>query len=240
MSTAADIGIDIVRDSLKGGVIFNEENHTYHLNGKELRSVGSIVKSFADEFDSDYWSKRKADERGVDQEVVLKEWLDKAQKACNEGKEFHSHAQLKLEGNGKESSSPKAKAFDKWLEDASRFIVPVGCEVILWDEELGVAGTSDLVFYSTKSKSFHIADWKTNGKFETSSRYRERLHRPFNRLDKCALSSYSIQVGIYRRMAQKLTGIEFGDSWIMHIGEEVTPHRAIRLDNEIEIALKKL
>lgn len=234
-----DIGIEIIRESLKTPVVFNEEEHTYHLNGKQLTGVSSIVKKFKEEFDSDYWSKRKAQERGVTQEAMLAEWKAKADKACAEGTEFHLHAQLRIEGKGKESNSPKAKAFDKWFEDSSRFIVPVGCEVILWDEGLGIAGTTDLIFYSTKSRRFHVADWKTNGKFETESRYRN-LKPPFQHLPDCELSGYSIQVGIYRRMAARLTGLDFGASWIMHVGERVRPHRAIELDKEIDKALKKL
>jgi hypothetical protein len=239
VSTAQEIGIEIIRESLKSPVVFNAEEHTYHLGGRQLQGVSGIVKQYREEFDADYWSKVKAEERGVEQEVVLQEWLDKANKACEEGTKFHLHAQLRLNGEGKEWHHPKAEAFDEWFAEAKRWIVPVGCEVLLWDEELGIAGTADLVFFSLKSRQFHVADWKTNGKFETDSRYRN-LKRPFNRLPDCELSGYSIQVGIYRLMAQRRTGLDFGDSWIMHVSDKVTPYRAINLENEIKSALKKL
>jgi ATP-dependent exoDNAse (exonuclease V) beta subunit len=225
---------------LKGDVVFNPKEHTYHLNGKLLRGVSGIVKQFKEEFDSDYWSKRKAKERGVSQEAVLKEWADKAQKACDEGTEFHLHAQFRLEGKGQESSSPKAQAFDRWFKEAGLFIVPVGCEVLLWDETLGIAGTCDLLFYSTKTKLFHILDWKTNGKFEVTNRYHRNLKHPFANLLDCELTGYSIQIGIYKRMAQRLIGCPLGQSWIMHVGEKVTPHRALSIDKQIDTALKSL
>jgi hypothetical protein len=240
MNACAEIGLEIIRDSIKTPVVFNEAEHTYHLNGEQLRGVSSVVKQFRKPFDSHYWSAYKAKQRGVAQEVVKAEWEAKAKKACDEGTEFHLHAQLRLEGKGKESSSPKAKAFDVWFAHARLHLVPVKCEALLFSEEHKIAGTTDLIAFSTKSKLFHVFDWKTNGKFETTNSYGDRLLAPFNQLEDCALTGYSIQVGIYRKMAQQMTGLPFGDSWIIHIGETVTPHRALNLENEINAALARL
>lgn len=225
---------------LNNGVVFNAGEHTYHLKGRLLRGVSGIVSRYKEPFDAEYWAAKKAKERGCEPEVLLDEWAAKARKACDEGTEFHEHAQFQIEKKGKTSDAAKPKLFDPWWNAAREHLVPVACEVVLHNEEHGIAGTADLIAYSTKTALFHVFDWKTNGKFTTESDYNKKMLKPFHNLPESSLSGYSIQVGIYRYMARKLSGLPFGDSWIMHFGEKLTPHRALNLDAEIEKALKNL
>ena len=57
--------------------VFDPIQHKYTYNGVKYTSVTQFLKNFHEEFDSGFWSKRKADERGIDQEIILKEWKDK-------------------------------------------------------------------------------------------------------------------------------------------------------------------
>lgn len=135
-------------------------------------------------------------------------------------------------------NQPEARAFDKWWRHAGQNLVPVACEVILHDAALGIAGTTDLIAWSRKTKLLHVLDWKTNAKFERENRYGDFMLPPFGQVPSCQHGSYSVQVGIYRRMARAITGAEFGDSWIIHIlGDVLTPHRALELDAELDQAL---
>ena len=58
--------------------VFEEEAHTYHYEKTKYDSVTSYIKRFKVPFDREYWSKKKANERGVDVSVVLDEWQGKA------------------------------------------------------------------------------------------------------------------------------------------------------------------
>lgn len=50
-------------DKQNGNVCFNEESHTYWDNDSKYVSVTTMIHSFTNEFDSDFWSKYKALER---------------------------------------------------------------------------------------------------------------------------------------------------------------------------------
>jgi hypothetical protein len=245
------VNLEAIRKKLKSPVKFNDDDHSYHLKGKKLINVGSVVKRFKEPFDSEYWAARKAKERGVKPEVVLAEWKAKGDIACAKGHRFHSHAQFRMIGKGTPSATPEAKAFDAWWDTAKVNLEVVACEVVLHSEAHGVSGTADLVAYSHKTKTLHVFDWKTNGKFETESAYGKWLLNPFGHLPECALSEYSIQVGLYRMMASWLTGERFGDSFIMHVGEpqpvsptasgiRITPYRAHSLTDQLTEVFEKL
>lgn len=237
------MNLDAIRKKLKSPVKFNEAEHSYHLKGKKLINVGSMVKRFKEPFDSGYWAARKAKERGVKPEVVLAEWKAKGDIANAKGHRFHAHAQFRMTGKGRLSDTPEAKAFDAWWEVAKAHLEVVACEVVLHSERHGISGTTDLVAYSHKTKLLHIFDWKTNAKFETESAYGKWLFNPFAHLQECALSEYSLQVELYRLMAEWITEERFGDSYIMHVGApvsktettsaiKITAHRAHNLTEQ--------
>lgn len=221
-------------------VEFEEQRHTYTLDGKLLRSVGSVCKQFKVPFDSDYWSKVKARQRGVTQQAILDEWAAKGKKATDDGSAFHKYAQKRLEGKFDVATTAKMKAFDRWWKVAGESLEIVACEVVLWDAKDGIAGTTDFVAYSRKSKKYHVFDWKTNKSFDTISNYGKFLLPPFDRFEECHLSDYSLQTGLYRLMATRISKAEFGDSYILHVGDEITPHQALPTANLWITAIKQL
>ena len=64
---------------------FDEPTHVYRYKTSKFDSVTTFLKTFKVPFDREYWSKRKADERGVDVSVVLNEWQGKADVANSLG-----------------------------------------------------------------------------------------------------------------------------------------------------------
>ena len=71
------------------GFTFDEPSHVYRYNSSKFDSVTTFLKTFKVPFDREYWSKRKADERGVDVSVVLNEWQGKADVANSLGTRVH-------------------------------------------------------------------------------------------------------------------------------------------------------
>ena len=68
---------------------FNEEYHSYTYKGKKLESVTTMLKRFKKSFNKEYWSVRKAEERGVDPSVILLEWEEKSKKSMDLGTRVH-------------------------------------------------------------------------------------------------------------------------------------------------------
>jgi hypothetical protein len=61
--------------------VFEEGAHTYHYKDIKYDSVTGFIKRFKVPFDKEYWSNRKAKERGVDVSVILEEWQGQS-KCC--------------------------------------------------------------------------------------------------------------------------------------------------------------
>ena len=53
---------------------FDPEKHKYTLDGEHLISVTQFISTFHKQFETDYWSKKKAEESGVSQDEILLEW----------------------------------------------------------------------------------------------------------------------------------------------------------------------
>ena len=72
---------------------FHDQDHVYYMNGIKTKSVTSIIGQYKHPFDKDYWSQKKADERGITKEEILKEWKYKADFSCERGSAFHEFAE---------------------------------------------------------------------------------------------------------------------------------------------------
>jgi ATP-dependent exoDNAse (exonuclease V) beta subunit len=78
-------------------------------------------------------------------------------------------------------------------------------EFKLYDHDYELAGTADLVFCH-KNNTFTIGDFKTNKKFNFTSKYNENLLYPIDHLHNCEFNVYALQLSIYAYMYEKLTG----------------------------------
>ena len=50
---------------------FHDKEHIYYLDKVRTKSVTSIIGEYKHPFDKDYWSQKKADERGISKEEIL-------------------------------------------------------------------------------------------------------------------------------------------------------------------------
>ena len=84
----------IIRELAKfNNIKFHDKEHIYYLDGVRTKSVTSVISKYKHPFDKDYWSQKKADERGITKEEILKEWKYKADFSCEKGSAFHEYAE---------------------------------------------------------------------------------------------------------------------------------------------------
>ena len=74
----------------------------------------------------------------------------------------------------------------------------------MYDHDYELAGTADLVF-NHKNNTFTIGDFKTNKRFNFTSKYCETLLPPVDHLHNCEFNVYALQLSIYAYMYEKLT-----------------------------------
>ena len=89
--------MEITRELAKfNNIKFHDKEHKYYLNGKQMSSVTKLIGKYKQPFDSDYWSEKKAKERGILKEEILKEWKYKADFSTQKGSAFHAFAESYL------------------------------------------------------------------------------------------------------------------------------------------------
>lgn len=87
-------------------------------------------------------------------------------------------------------------------------------ERIMFSEEFELAGMSDLIV-DIDSKFFDVGDWKTNRIFNFYNPYGyETLLKPFDHLQNCQWSIYTIQLSVYALMYEMETGRKCRQIWI--------------------------
>ena len=133
--------------------IFEEEAHSYHYQGVKYDSVTSYIKKFKNEFDKDYWSKRKAQESGVDVSTILNDWQSKADEANDLGTRVHKWIEDFWSGNPRELTEEDgeklADRVDKFLtlyEKKFKNLVPLPSELKIFSKKWRLAGTIDQPF----------------------------------------------------------------------------------------------
>lgn len=219
--------------SIDKKVGFIEAGHKYvHLDKPDLKftSVTSIIAKYKEKFDAEEVAKRvvaKEDSKyyGMDWREVALEWSEYGAQCAANGTVLHAYGEEELnlhqfcdnllEGkkNIKVPDNPKSKH----AEAAVKFLFKNGyklakTELLLYSEELAVAGQSDILLKKlisgTNEYDYMIYDWKFLSKplakksFYTRKNGYKLMTGPFRHLMDCNWIHYSIQLALY----QTLTG----------------------------------
>jgi hypothetical protein len=220
---------------------FDAEAHRYFIGNKELTSVTKTIKRLQPPFDSQTIAAKVAAKEGRPISQILAEWEAKAEKGRNLGTAVHQYIQKKLLGQFDPQISfdpflslngvaPEIQAFEVlWSTMAPK--VSYSADQIEWvigDADLGIAGTVDMLLFSHETNKYHIWDWKT-GKFQLDNPY-QTLYKPFDYLSDCQLNVYSLQLSLYRLIIESNTGLDLGDSYLVHLSTDgYQVHRALDL-----------
>jgi ATP-dependent exoDNAse (exonuclease V) beta subunit len=223
---------------------FDPVAHKYTYDGEHFTSVTQFIQKFHKPFESDFWSKKKAESRGVDQEVILKEWKDLNDYANEIGTATHQW----IEDYFNKIWTPLPNNLDL-IKRINKFNVvfakhlhklePVKFEVRVFSKKWKIAGMIDALFFY-KGKLF-ILDYKTNKNFTTdeNNKYSEKLLYPFQNYNKNHLNEYSIQLSLYALILEEW-GFEVGGGYLVHIGpddEEAQLIKIVDMRNELKMAL---
>jgi hypothetical protein len=225
---------------------FDDELHQYRLKSLpdlKLKSATSLVKQY-DTFDSEYWSKKKAEEYKTTPEKILEQWSEISKQATERGSRIHQYLEYKTQGD-KVQGINVPKEYRKTLMSLYRFLAgkyKIICnELRMFDSELGICGTCDVLAINLETGKLVLLDYKTGKTIERVATYvckktgilkksNFKLEYPFNNLPKSNFYKYSIQLNIYRTILKRV-GIEIDEMILIHISpEEFTIHKADYLD----------
>ena len=101
-----------IRDSR---INFDESSHSYSYNGQVFKSVTTIVEECFEQFDAEYWSKKKAPSLGMSPQEVKAMWARKGEEARNLGTLLHEKIERYYMGLSN-SSDATFRLFEKFTE----------------------------------------------------------------------------------------------------------------------------
>lgn len=220
---------------------FDPKEHRYTYNEEPFISVTRFIQQFHKPFDQDYWSKRKADETGVTQELILKEWKRINDYANEVGTDTHQWIEDYFNGVWKPLPTNldvihRINKFNKIYAKQLHKLEPLKFEVRVFSKKWKIAGMIDALF--VHRGRIYILDYKTNKEFTTDKniKYKEKLLAPFQDYYKSHLSEYSIQISMYA-LILKEWGFDVAGGYLVHIGpgdEDAVLHKCIDMQPILE------
>jgi hypothetical protein len=251
--------MELIRELAKfNNIKYYDKPHKYYIDGEELTSVTTFIGKFKEKFDEEYWSKRKAKERGITQKEILAEWKNKSLTSTEKGTAFHEYAENYLtnrifpfpqeqinnvlgEGNDvKERFDKIVILFEEFYKQSYGKLIPIRAELVVGDKELGICGMVDQLFFNEKSGKLEIWDWKTNKKIDKKNRW-QQFKEPISHLDVCELNTYSLQLSLYKYIITRNTNIDLGDNYIVWLNEKNDKYFPIKCHDytqEIKVMLR--
>lgn len=220
---------------------FDPKLHRYTYNGETFTSVTRYIQQFHKAFEQDYWSKKKAEELGVEQQEILLEWKRINDYANEVGTETHQWIEDYFNRIWKPLPTNldvihRINKFNKVYAKQLYKLEPLKCEVRVFSKKWKIAGMIDALFiYRGK---LVILDYKTNKIFTTDQnlKYKEPLLAPFNDYYKTHLNEYSIQISLYALILREW-GFDVSGGYLLHIGpddDEATLHKCIDFTEKLE------
>ena len=212
-----------IRKKLEGsfkGLHFEEDSHTYTLNGKELISTTTYLSRFSDSFNS-YWASEAKSKKLLKTDpddtrsghYYRMRWKLIGNEASSMGTRVHSYAETFPYFDTPYCWREQAILdFYEWLPE--KYIV-LALELRIYDEDSLHAGTIDGVLYNTETGKLVLYDWKTNRRNINECYKGKTLNGDFKNMASTSLNKYTLQLSDYAYVIQKNTGFEIEDRWVV-------------------------
>jgi hypothetical protein len=222
-------------------VKFDHIEHRYFIDGNpDTLSVTQLIDKFFPEFDSAYWAPIKAGQRGIPTFQILEEWESKRDKAAYSGTALHEAIENYYNGREHDTTTPE---FQHFLSFKQRFntMIPYRSEWRIFDEDLLVAGTVDMV-YQKDDESLYMFDWKRSEKVVdlNGNPIENNYQTAFGELSHLGDSSYNkycLQQNIYKAILEKRYNKKISSMNLLILHEKYDRYYLITIPNmEDEIA----
>lgn len=197
-----------------GKIKFAEKNHKYYHTDLdiELISVTTLLKKYQPPFDTDYWSKYKANQRNVSQDFILAEWAELKEAGLKKGTNIHWCIENLIHNKLIDSEYDLTNVYNAY-NDVICCTIPIATELVVGNHK--IAGQIDYLCYDNNKLT--ILDWKTDKQIKYNNPY-QRMLGCLSHLEDCEFNKYSLQISLYRYILE-LEDIIVEDSKIIHYSD---------------------
>lgn len=165
-------------------------------------SASTLVKRFFEDFDDEYWSERKASQKGITKQAQKDEWESNRQISADLGTQLHLDIETYFESDKK--ITPKNKKeftyfvnfYDKYLKN----LKPYRTEWRIFDDLIYIAGTADMIFKKDDG-TYAIYDWKRSKDIKMNNGFNKGIG-VCGDLDDCNYNHYCLQLNIYKKILE--------------------------------------
>jgi hypothetical protein len=228
-----------------------KQGHIFH--PKSMADKSAHKRNFypmeGDPYGRPDYSKPKPKEEWVTEADVQAEWDYLNNHATFEGSCLHDFAENYLSNRifPTPKMSPEGLHFNEIAETykilkqqfinfydvsvAQGKLIPVRSELVVGDEELGITGMVDQLFWNVKEQCLQIWDWKTNTVLNLINKFGNKMLYILWMLDDCEFSTYSLQLSVYKRIIERNTNLKLGDSYLVWFNEENPDYQIIKCDD---------
>lgn len=180
-------------------VKFHEREHKYFLGNQELTSVSVVIGLYKPQFDPFGHIKRACAKReGLTIPEIDEKWNKAKMDGLTRGKSFHRQAEHFVK-TGEILNDDYKDVIEKF--STIKFSGKLFSEIALHHPNHLIAGTTDLVELFPDN-TCNLFDFKSNKKIEKESKYGTKLLHPLDDLDECEISTYGIQLNLYKYMLE--------------------------------------
>lgn len=193
---------------------FDEPTHTYTIDGdSDYTSVTTWNHSHFKEFNADliiekminskYWHKNKY--YGKTAEEIKEEWEQNRDEAAIAGTKMHYDIECYYNGLEVSNDSIEYKYFQAFVADNVE-LVPYRTEWTVWDSELKIAGSIDMV-YENLDGTLSIYDWKRSKGIVRNKQFEEYATIScISHIPDTNFWHYALQLNTYKAIIEKNYG----------------------------------
>lgn len=218
-------------------LVFDEPNHTYTVHGKPYQSVTQWVDSHFKSFDADeviqkmmasrHWTRSKW--YGNDPASIKASWKQNGEDQAALGTALHADIELHYNKPGTVKNDSK-----EWIQCERFFLdhghlTPFRTEWRIWDEQIHVAGTIDMVFRN-QDGSVSLYDWKRSKEFKHENRWQNAITPELSHLPDCNVSHYRIQLTLYKAILERNYGLTVRDMFLVRFHPNTDSYEKLEVE----------
>lgn len=205
---------------------FLDKGHKYWIDddNTDLISCTTFIKKFLNEFDTDavidnimksekYNNDPDYKYYGMKEDDIKKLWNDNSKKAMNNGTNLHLDIENFYNGIDIKNDSIEYKQFLNFYEEHKKMKI-YRTEWLIFSDILKITGAIDAVFIDD-NRELILCDWKRSKEINYKNFNNHKALYPFDHLQDCNYSQYSLQLNLYRIIIETYYGFKVKEMFLV-------------------------
>lgn len=217
-------------------ITFDAGPHVYTIHGdSDYTSVTTWLHSHFEKFDADAVASRIIERgtkpgskyHGMTKSQITASWRANGREASAAGTALHENIERFYNG---EEVAPEAKAAPDYklfemFHEAHFTLRPYRSEWMIWDSELRLAGSIDMLFHNDDG-SLSIYDWKRCKDIQANSKWNKFSHTEcISHIPDTNFWHYALQLNVYAALLEKNYGKTIKELRLVVLHPNQTHHR---------------